>query len=92
MQGMLHGWLDLANFNMEEYEFYERVENGDLNWVMPRKFIAFAGPHSEHKWDNGYPLLAPEDYIEYFRNGNVTDIVRLNNPLYVAPPFLCVCF
>jgi hypothetical protein len=38
----------------------QRVENGDLNWVLPAKFIAFAGPHNEHRWDNGYPLLAPE--------------------------------
>eukprot|EP00037_Helgoeca_nana_P015539 m.145285 g.145285 ORF g.145285 m.145285 type:complete len:419 (-) comp23066_c0_seq1:165-1421(-) len=82
VQGMLHGWLDLTTFNMEEYEYYERVENGDLNWVLPAKFIAFAGPHNEHRWDNGYPLLAPEDYFEHFRNGNVTDVVRLNNALY----------
>jgi cell division cycle 14 len=81
-QGLLHGWMDLPNFNLEEYEYYDRVENGDLNWVLPRKFIAFAGPHSEHKWDNGYPLLAPENYFDYFRRGGVTDIVRLNNVLY----------
>ena len=53
-----------------------------MNWVLPRKFIAFAGPHEEHKWDNGYPLLAPENYFDYFRRGGVTDIVRLNNVLY----------
>lgn len=53
--------------------------------MLPRKFIAFAGPHDEHKWDNGYPLLAPEDYFEYFKAGGVTDIVRLNNPLFVTP-------
>jgi hypothetical protein len=23
VQGMLHGWLDLTTFNMEEYEYYE---------------------------------------------------------------------
>eukprot|EP00035_Acanthoeca_spectabilis_P035593 m.35411 g.35411 ORF g.35411 m.35411 type:complete len:412 (-) comp7448_c0_seq1:4137-5372(-) len=82
VQGMLHGWLDLSSFSMEEYEYYERVENGDLNWVLPNKFIAFAGPHNEHRWDNGYPHLAPEDYFEYFRRGNVTDIVRLNDVQY----------
>eukprot|EP00038_Savillea_parva_P008732 m.178809 g.178809 ORF g.178809 m.178809 type:complete len:417 (-) comp14627_c0_seq1:268-1518(-) len=82
LQGLLHGWLDFSTFNMEEYEHYERVENGDLNWVLPGKFIAFAGPHNEHRWDNGYPLLAPEDYFDYFKEGGITDIVRLNNPLY----------
>mmetsp|Transcript_23141 Transcript_23141/g.60472 ORF Transcript_23141/g.60472 Transcript_23141/m.60472 type:complete len:426 (+) Transcript_23141:282-1559(+) len=87
VQGMLHGWLDLGSFNMEEYEYYERVENGDLNWVLPGKFIAFAGPHNEHKWDNGYPLLAPEDYFDYFSEGGVTDVIRLNNPLYEKSRF-----
>jgi cell division cycle 14 len=23
---------------------YERVENGDLNWIIPNKFMAFMGP------------------------------------------------
>lgn len=23
VQGMLHGWLDLSSFSMEEYEYYE---------------------------------------------------------------------
>lgn len=82
LQGLLHGWMDLSNFNMEEYEYYERVENGDLNWVLPTKFLSFAGPHNEQKWDNGYPLLAPENYFSYFKKGGITDIVRLNNVLY----------
>jgi len=81
-QGLAMNWLDLPNFNVEEYEYYERVENGDMNWVLPQKFISFAGPHNEQKWDNGYPLLAPENYFDYFNKGGVTDIVRLNNPLY----------
>jgi len=29
---------------LRDYEFYERVENGDLNWIIPNKFIAFSGP------------------------------------------------
>eukprot|EP00041_Stephanoeca_diplocostata_P009122 m.139064 g.139064 ORF g.139064 m.139064 type:complete len:434 (-) comp17610_c0_seq1:168-1469(-) len=87
-QGMLHGWLDFSTFKLHEYEFYERVENGDLNVVLPGKFVSFAGPHNEHKWDNGYPLLAPEDYFEIFRRTNVTDIVRLNNVLYDRSRFV----
>eukprot|EP00040_Diaphanoeca_grandis_P040038 m.261031 g.261031 ORF g.261031 m.261031 type:complete len:415 (+) comp41143_c0_seq1:196-1440(+) len=87
-QGMVMQWLDLPGFNIAEYEHYERVEYGDLNWVLPGKFIAFAGPHNEHKWDNGYPLLAPENYFDYFNKGNVTDIIRLNNPLYDRKRFI----
>lgn len=38
------GWYNFKTFNVKEYEFYERVENGDLNWIIPGKFWAFMGP------------------------------------------------
>ena len=44
-------WFDVKNFNLRDYEFYERVENGDLNWIIPNKFIAFSGPQN-NKYDN----------------------------------------
>ena len=31
----------------------QRVENGDLNWIVPQKFLAFCGPHSKSKIENG---------------------------------------
>lgn len=87
-QGLLHGWVDLARFNIVEYEHYEQVENGDLNWTLPGKFISFAGPHNERRRDNGYPLLAPEDYFAYFKRGGITDVIRLNNVLYDGQRFV----
>jgi len=38
------GWYDFKTFNVKEYEHFERVENGDLNWIVPGKFMAFMGP------------------------------------------------
>lgn len=38
--------------------------------------------------DNGYPLLAPENYFDVFKRTNVTDIVRLNNVLYERSRFV----
>ncbi len=38
------GWYNDATFDVKEYEYYERVENGDLNWIIPDKFLAFMGP------------------------------------------------
>lgn len=38
------GWLNFENFNVQEYEYYERVENGDLNVIVPGRFVAFSGP------------------------------------------------
>jgi cell division cycle 14 len=29
---------------VKDYEHFERVENGDINWIIPGKFAAFMGP------------------------------------------------
>ncbi|XP_056128720.1 dual specificity protein phosphatase CDC14B isoform X2 [Lampris incognitus] len=81
------GWLDFSNFDVEEYEHYERAENGDFNWIIPGKFLAFSGPHPKSKIENGYPLHAPEAYFPYFRKHNITTIVRLNKKMYDARRF-----
>lgn len=38
-----NGLCDMNEFSVEEYEYYEKVENGDWNWITPG-FIAFASP------------------------------------------------
>ena len=38
-----NGLCDMNEFDVEDYEYYEKVENGDWNWITP-KFIAFASP------------------------------------------------
>ncbi|XP_077376854.1 dual specificity protein phosphatase CDC14B isoform X7 [Festucalex cinctus] len=82
-----YGWLDFSDFDVEEYEHYERAENGDLNWIIPGKFLAFSGPHPKSKIENGYPLHAPEAYIPYFRKHNITSVIRLNKKMYDARRF-----
>ncbi|XP_047237287.1 dual specificity protein phosphatase CDC14B isoform X4 [Girardinichthys multiradiatus] len=86
-KALQYGWLDFSNFDVEEYEHYERAENGDFNWIIPGKFLAFSGPHPKSKIENGYPLHAPEAYIPYFRKHNITTIVRLNKKMYDARRF-----
>ncbi|XP_062273092.1 dual specificity protein phosphatase CDC14B isoform X7 [Scomber scombrus] len=86
-KALQYDWLDFSNFDVEEYEHYERAENGDLNWIIPGKFLAFSGPHPKSKIENGYPLHAPEAYIPYFRKHNITSVVRLNKKMYDARRF-----
>ena len=38
------GWFNYKTFNLAEYEHYEKIENGDLNWIIPGKFVAFSSP------------------------------------------------
>lgn len=87
-KAMKAGFFNFEDFDAEEYEYYERVENGDFNWIVPQKFIAFCGPHQKSKTlPNGYPCHSPETYFEYFRSNNVTTIIRLNAKVYHASSF-----
>ncbi|XP_010745280.1 dual specificity protein phosphatase CDC14AB [Larimichthys crocea] len=81
-KALQHGFFDFESFDVEEYEHYERVENGDMNWIIPGKILAFSSPHTRSKIENGYPLHAPEAYFAYFRQNDVTAVVRLNRKLY----------
>ncbi|CAH8607508.1 unnamed protein product [Schistosoma mattheei] len=86
-KALLNKFLDFDTFDLQEYEHFEKVENGDLSWIIPNKFLAFCGPHSQTKIENGYPLHSPEAYFPYFRKRNVTTIIRLNKKVYDAKRF-----
>jgi cell division cycle 14 len=49
-------WFDYKKFNLRDYEYYEKVENGDLNWIIPGKFVAFSGPSSTQTDAEGVSL------------------------------------
>ncbi|KAF4525228.1 hypothetical protein B566_EDAN014003 [Ephemera danica] len=81
-------FFNFEDFNASEYEFFERVENGDLNWIVPKKIIAFSGPQAKSEHEIGvYPLHSPECYIPYFKANNVSTIIRLNKVIYDAERF-----
>ncbi|XP_061098789.1 dual specificity protein phosphatase CDC14AB-like [Conger conger] len=86
-KALQYGFFDFGTFDVNEYEHYERVENGDFNWIVPQKLLAFSGPHSKSKTLNGYPLHSPEAYFPYFRRHHVTAVVRLNRKWYDARRF-----
>ncbi|XP_053682396.1 putative uncharacterized protein DDB_G0277255 isoform X1 [Sabethes cyaneus] len=86
------GFFNFDDFDSQQYEHFERVENGDFNWIVPDKFLAFCGPHSKSRLDNGYPIHAPETYFDYFRKHNVTTVIRLNVKIYDAARFTAAGF
>lgn len=75
-------WFDYKKFNLRDYEYYEKVENGDLNWIIPGKFVAFSGPSSTQTDAEGWRTFTPEDYIPIFKKFGVTMVVRLNKKQY----------
>lgn len=76
------GWFDPNTFDVATYEFYEKVEHGDMNWILPDKFLAFAGPSATPIDADGFPAFTPEDYVPIFKSGNITLVVRLNKKQY----------
>lgn len=70
-------WYDYKTFDVQEYQHFEKVENGDLNWILPDKFVAFSGPLNV---TDKYGSFTPEDYIPIFKKMGVTLVIRLNKP------------
>lgn len=72
---------------MKEYEFHERVENGDVNWIIPGKFMAFMGPIEKRDQQQRYGHH-PKKYVEIFKKFNVTRVIRLNEEKYDRQHFV----
>ncbi|XP_046737915.1 dual specificity protein phosphatase CDC14A-like [Diprion similis] len=77
------GFFNFDDFDLAEYEKYEQMRNGDLNWMVPQKFLAFVGPSTEV----GSVYHPPERYLDYFQKNNVIAVVRLNKKSYEASRF-----
>ena len=86
-EGIRLGWYDYKTFNAKEYEHYEKVENGDLNWIIPGKFLAFMGPVDKRDSVHRYGHAASA-YVNIFKYLKVGKVVRLNDPKYDETSFL----
>ncbi|TYZ62871.1 hypothetical protein PybrP1_012903 [[Pythium] brassicae (nom. inval.)] len=72
-------------FSVPAYEHLDELHNGDMNWIVPGKILAFSGPQRERVELDGdaqgrqrATLLAPE-YAALFRGQlGVRCVVRLN--------------
>ena len=76
------GWYNPKTFKVKEYEEYEKVDNGDMNWIIPGKFLAFPSPSSKEYDEEGYRTFTPQDYCPIFKKMGITLVVRLNKPAY----------
>ena len=81
-------FFSFTSFDIEEYEHFEKVEQGDLNWIAEGRFVAFAGPHDARTVTaEGYCTTAVDDLVPYFRRKGVTAVVRLNKKYYEEQRF-----
>lgn len=86
--GIKLGWYNPKSFNLTEYQYYEKVENGDLNWIIPGKLLAFSTPvDGDQEFTFG-----PDYYVPIFKKLGVTMVVRLNNKEYDREVLNCYFF
>lgn len=86
--------IDIKTFDLEEYEYYERVDKGDFNWICPR-FIAFASPiqpgytTKPNPFNKKSTIITPtfQHVLDYFKENAVGMVVRLNSQLYDKAQF-----
>eukprot|EP00928_Gymnodinium_smaydae_P054404 TRINITY_DN38180_c0_g1_i1.p1 TRINITY_DN38180_c0_g1~~TRINITY_DN38180_c0_g1_i1.p1 ORF type:complete len:435 (-),score=71.62 TRINITY_DN38180_c0_g1_i1:293-1597(-) len=86
--GIRFGWFDYSTFSLADYEFHQQVDNGDMNWIIPNKFLAFAGPQSERMDPDGFIACTPSDLAPTFHSKGVEIIVRLNSKQYDREEFM----
>jgi len=76
------GWYNPDKFNLTDYQYYEKVENGDMNWIIPGKFLAFSTPV-----DSSHPqelTFSPDFYTPIFKKFGINMVIRLNTKEYDA--------
>ncbi|XP_063372513.1 dual specificity protein phosphatase CDC14B-like [Cydia amplana] len=79
------GFFNLKDFNYDDYNRLDKIAGGDLNWIVPGKFLAFIGPVDVDYSVNLYH--PPEIYMNYFLENDVKMVIRLNKKLYDGDVF-----
>jgi cell division cycle 14 len=74
-----NGLCDMNEFSVEDYEFYEKVENGDWNWITPN-FIAFASPVD--------PTWTRKEREKQAGKENNEDVASTSLPRRLPTPFM----
>jgi cell division cycle 14 len=84
-----------ASFSVDEFEHFDSVDNGDLNVIAPKRFLAMASPTQPaapavtagSAAAARPPPFTPNDFLPIFRHFAVKTVVRLNNATYCPSPF-----
>ncbi|OHT12049.1 hypothetical protein TRFO_18241 [Tritrichomonas foetus] len=86
-KAMDHNWYDPEKFDSQKWQEIEALQNGDMNWLIPGKLMAFASPYSMPVLPSGDRVATPEVVIPTFKELGINHIVRLNKQYYDAEDF-----
>ena len=71
------GWFNINTFDIAKYDKMNKLDEGDLNWIIPGRVVATSSPAI-----NNSEGLPPRFYCPIFRENNITAVIRLNERLY----------
>lgn len=74
-------WFSMSLFDLEFYEAHDKVETGDMTWIIPEKLLAFSCPSIKEEI-NGWGNYTPEKYAQLFKQIGISAVIRLNHPTY----------
>ena len=81
-----------GSIDVDEYDHYASLYNGDLVQVIPNKLVAFPSPvdlptgHS-FRDNKGHRCFSPEYFAEIFSDMGVRDVIALQGPDYDTTAF-----
>lgn len=84
-KAQLFGFFNFDDFDVLAYDHFDTLKYGDLNWLLPRKFLAFIGPIDSVAIPGMIPGInchPASFYVDYFSKNDVRTVIRLNNKLY----------
>ncbi|OHT12305.1 hypothetical protein TRFO_17883 [Tritrichomonas foetus] len=87
-RAMSLGWYNPYDFDAIEWEENEIVANGDMNWLIPNKLLAFASPHDKREIQPGWFVATPSDLITKFHDMGINHVVRLSKKFYDEKVFI----
>eukprot|EP01038_Epipyxis_sp_PR26KG_P004615 gene4615-6493_t len=75
--------FNYKTFSVQNFHNIARLQNGDVSWIVPSKFIAFSGPLAKRRQiSTGSYTLTPEEYVPLFKSLGVSCVVRFNSKCY----------
>ena len=76
-RAILNKHFDYASFDLFRFKELSQLQNGDISWIIPNKYIAFSGPTTvRREVSAGVRTLAPVHFFPYF----LSYVVTLTHP------------
>lgn len=85
-------WFDFSKFDLEKWIFLQKLENGNMTWIIPGKLLAFSSPYSFDALP-GCPdvkVATVQTVIPIFKQEDmkINHIIRLNKKFYDENEFI----